>query len=344
MRHLGLIVAALLAACRPPSHESAPARPAIARDSCRFTAADSAWTAAAIEGWHRQVARGLNARSVAAPSLVLFDERCSHTLVPVAAADRRAGFVAGGWSFIVTDIAHEGSVPLPDGSRIPARLASFASPDSSGGVSFVMALPAIWRTSRPGAQSELLATAVFMHEFAHTQSRALAARIDTLVRRGLPEDATDDVVQDRFAERPGFRAAYEAERDLLFRAAGAPTRAAAADLAAQALALMDRRRAAFFTGPDSLFAAAEDLFLTLEGTGQWAAYLWLTDSAGAGMAPDEALPFVRRGGRRWSQDEGLALALVLARLDPQWAAAAFADPPETVLGSLRGSLAAGALR
>ncbi|HEU4563618.1 MAG TPA: hypothetical protein VFS05_03175 [Gemmatimonadaceae bacterium] len=342
-RHPGLLAAALLLACTPASHESAAARPAMAHDSCRFTSADSAWTAAAIQGWHRQVARGLRAPTRVVPSLVLFDERCSHTLVPVAAG-ARASFVAGAWRFVSTDVAHEGSVPLPDGSRIPAQLVSFAAPDSSGGVSFVMALPAIWRSSRPGPQSELLATAVFMHEFAHTQAGALTARVDMLVSRGLPQDVTDDVVQHMFAERPGFRAAYEAERDLLFRAAGAPTREAAAELAARALELIDRRRAAFFAGGDSLFAPAEDLFLTLEGTGQWAAYLWLTDPAGGDMSPDEALPFVRRGGRRWSQDEGLALALVLARLDPGWSARVFADRPETVLGVLRSTLAARPLR
>jgi hypothetical protein len=35
---------------------------------------------------------------------------------------------------------------------------------------------------------------------------------------------------------------------------------------------------------------------------------------------------VRRGGRQWSQDQGLALLLVVDRLLPGWQQRAFRDP------------------
>ena len=72
-----------------------------------------------------------------------------------------------------------------------------------------------------------------------------------------------------------------------------------------------------------MYAPAEDLFLTIEGTGQYALYRWLTDPQGGGMAKPDALAFARRDGKRWSQDQGLALYLVLDRLWIDWPPATF---------------------
>src|SRR5207247_8412404 len=124
----------------------------------------------------------------------------------------------------------------------------------------------------------------------------------------------------------GFTAAYERERDLLFAAYAADSMGEARRLAGEALEAMNGRRAQFYTGADAVYADAEDLFLTMEGTGQYAAYAWLSDPRGAALHADEALTFIRRGGRRWSQDEGLALFLVLQRLGVDWPAAAFGPP------------------
>jgi hypothetical protein len=180
---------------------------------------------------------------------------------------------------------------------------------------------------------------VFIHEFTHTQSQGLGARVDSLVRRGLPEDADDDVVQTRFESRSGFRQAYEAERDLLFAAALAPDRAASVALARRAMLLINRRRAQYFRGGDAIYADAENLFLSMEGLGQWAAYLALVDSAGGAMQPAEALPFMRRGRTHWSQDEGLALMLVVGRLTPAAPAELFGSSPSTVLQLLHDAIA-----
>ena len=89
---------------------------------------------------------------------------------------------------------------------------------------------------------------------------------------------------------------------------------------------MRARRARWFTGEQAVFAALDDVFLTMEGMGQWLAYRSLLSPGGGGLAPDAALPAVRRGGRQWSQDQGLALMLVVDRLLPGWQQRAFADP------------------
>ena len=114
--------------------------------------------------------------------------------------------------------------------------------------------------------------------------------------------------------------------------------ATAAASARRALALMDRRRARFYQGLDALYIEGEDLFLTMEGMGQWAAYLWLVDPVGGAMSRADALTFIRRGGRRWSQDEGLALLLALSRLDSASPAALFERAPATATMLLRRAL------
>jgi hypothetical protein len=143
------------------------------------------------------------------------------------------------------------------------------------------------------------------------------------------------VVQTRFASRPGFAAAFKREQQLLWDATSAPSINDARALARRALRVIDSRRARYFKNQDAVYAAAEDLFLTLEGTGQYALYRWLTDRHGGAMAKPDALAFARRDGKRWSQDEGLALYLVLDRLWVDWPPATFGPSQQTALDLLR---------
>lgn len=307
-----------------------------ARFSCALGKADSAWISTALTGWQR-VSSAIQTPPTRFPILVFFDSLCAHRLDPAAGGSgRQTRYEGVGQTFVVGSAEHGGTVRLPDGDSVPARLVSFTSRLRNGEMFFVMSLPSVWRSS---GRSELLATAVFMHEFTHTQSPALAARVDALIRRGLPERADDDIIQKRFDSLPDFGRAYVTERDLLFQAVSAPTGPSVADAARRALAHIDRRRSRFLRGTNAVYADAEDVFLSMEGTGQFAAYLWLLDPQGGAMPPSEAMTFIRRGGHRWSQDEGLALLLVLSRLDPAAPRELFGAAPTTILPLLRQTLA-----
>jgi hypothetical protein len=137
--------------------------------------------------------------------------------------------------------------------------------------------------------------------------------------------------QNTFREQADFVAAYETERDLIYRAASAPDDVEARRLAGEALTRMRARGARFFTGENAKLAELEEIFLTMEGIAQWAGYSWLTHMDGPRIAPDVVLPGMRRGGRQWSQDEGLAIFLVVNRLVPDWQARAFAAEPATAM-------------
>jgi hypothetical protein len=68
------------------------------------------------------------------------------------------------------------------------------------------------------------------------------------------------------------------------------------------------------------------VFLTMEGAGQWLVYGYFRSPEGGSASAEVALRETRRSQTQWSQDEGLALMLVLDRLLPDWRTRAFRDP------------------
>jgi hypothetical protein len=289
---------------------------------CRFAGEVRSWTAQALGAWDRLDRERLRIAEPVTPIITFFDARCAYTLTP----DRRGEFRVGLRRYSARASAHPGQVTLPDGASVPATRLAFASPTSDGGMFFIMALPSLWQANGSEPRDwRLLSMVVFMHEFAHTQQGGgLGRQVDDLLTRGLPEDADDDIVQDRFGARPGYEVAYEAERDLFYAAAAASgTETARAGLT-QAARRMAERRARWFTGADTVYAEADDVFLTLEGTGNWAAWTWLTDPRGGRLSPADAKTFVRGGQTQWSQDQGLGIMLALDRVTPDWPAIAFA--------------------
>jgi hypothetical protein len=306
--------------------------------ACVLEGDNRAWVERALHGWQRTNERALRIAPPVPPVIVLFDAVCSFTLKPSAEDGAAPALAAGGFRYAITGVPHQGTIALPDGQSLPARLTSFAAPMPDDTMAFVMALPPIWVEQAKGNDRVLLATAVFMHEFTHTQSAGLGRRVEALVKRGLPSDVDDDVIQTRFASRPGFSGAYKREQQLLWEATEATDVKDARALAKRALRVIDNRRARYFKGQDAVYAEAEDLFLTLEGTGQYALYRWLTDPKGGAMAKPQALAFARRDGKRWSQDQGLALYLVLDRLWVDWPPAAFGPKQQTVLEALRAAV------
>lgn len=121
---------------------------------------------------------------------------------------------------------------------------------------------------------------------------------------------------------------------MLYAAALAPTDTEAKDLARLALTKMRTRREKWFVGDATKWQTIDEIFLTMEGLGQWTAYAWFTDKKGLNLDPAGVLPEVRRKRNRWTQDEGLAVFLVVNRLVPGWQKFAFAPQPELAVALL----------
>ena len=310
-----LVVAMGLAAALPAGFQTAFA-------ACRMADSDAAWIAGALQAWRGAERDILRLTPTPLPEIVVLDAACTYR-------SAAAGEGAPVWA----TAPHGGMATLPDGRQIPAAPIAFAAPGTGAGPGyFVMSLPSVWRAA--GVASPLglerLMDGVLLHEIMHTrQFYFVGPQLAALTARyGLPDDLDDNSLQAKFQADPAYVAAYENERDLLFAAAAASSDGEARRLAGQALAALRARRAKWFTGDAAYWASLDDIFLTMEGLGQWIAYAWLRDGGAAHGGDADLLAAVRRGGKQWTQDEGLALFLVVDRLVPGWQSGAFAADPE----------------
>jgi len=309
-------LAFLLAACLSATTVSA------APETCRLGADDQAWIDGALANWDYATATLLRLPPAELPQIVAVDAHCQANALPVS-----------GQPIVWNGRLHAGEMQLPDGGKAPVGVVAFAGPDGTGPRDgfFVMSMPSIWREA--GVASELgletLMDGVLLHEMMHTrQFASLNPHLAALSRKyGLPDDINDDSLQRAFEGDADYVQAFRAETELLYAAAAAPDDAEARRLAREALAAMRARHARWFTGANAKWAPLDDVFLQMEGLGQWLIYKWYVDGPRRTYAPDVAERAVRRRKTQWSQDQGLGLMLVVDRLVPDWRARAFAPEP-----------------
>ena len=328
---LVVVSGALAQAQAQATHGQAP------QSKCEMLQADRQWIESAVRNWTIAERKLLRLRPSPLPTIVVVDRACGY--VAPSRPDRALRWTA---------TPHPGTVTLPDGNAVPVGVMSFAAPigDRDKAGFFVMSLPSVWREQNVASPLglEALMDGVLLHEMAHTRQFYFAnPALEALTRKyGLPEDIHDDSLQEAFKGNANYVAEYERERDLLYAAALSPSDAEAKRLATEALKAMRTRRATWFKGANEKWAPLDEVFLTMEGLGQWIIYAWFTDPAGRKLDQQSALEFIRRKRSHWSQDEGLALFLAVDRLVPNWQAHAFAKEPATAERLLE--MAAGAVR
>jgi hypothetical protein len=315
----------------PGTASAAPEKPpAPAASPCAFPEADARWTQRFIDGWVL-VSQELRLDPKPFPWVVLFDASCTWHLNPGAAAlavgeSLGTPFSLAGEPVPVRGLPHGGKVRLPNGSEIPAEIMAAAFPvgESTSAAFFALASLSLWRShpqasKDPELEERILSAA--LHEIVHTRQLPNAARRIEALRQKyeLPDRLSDDTIEERFKSVPGYREAFEAERDLFYEAVRATDAARRRQLIAQGLAKARERRARFFTGPDAGFAAVEDVFLNMEGAAEWARLKYHQRMRKPGLEDDAAIiAFLRGKENTWSQDEGLALVLLLDQERPGW--------------------------
>jgi hypothetical protein len=296
--------------------------------SCRMPPDDRAWIDSALRASDYMMNSRMHLRPVPHPTIITFNEQCRFELK--AGSNRWVGE------------PHQGKIRLLHKGAMNAGLIAMEDNDEKTGERyFVIALPSIWRAAKVIGPTEPGPTPVFLHEFSHARQDVV---LDQLFRAAgatykTPDYFNDDSLQDRFKSDPAYVAVYEKEDALLYQAAAEPDLSKARALAKQALDLMEARQKRWFTGPDEMWKPYDDLFLSMEGFGQWIAYAWLSDPKGGAMTTEAAREKMRGKRHWWSQEEGLGLFLVIDRLVPDWPAQAFADQPKLGIDLLREAVA-----
>jgi hypothetical protein len=285
----------------------------------------SRWIGRWLAAWELTSRQILKVPDVPAPTIVFFDSACVYTTSAVSAGGVPAtnGPALMGNTLPWRAVPHSGTITVPDSSQVTVGLMSFASNDKKTGPYFVMAAPSVW--AQKGFPQEPIP--VFVHEFAHTRQMKGFASVIGPIDATWPyeEELDDDAVQTHFGSDSVYVAAYLAERDLLFRAATAESPAEVRALAEEALAMMRARHARWFVGDKAVFAVLDDMWLSMEGSAQWAAAAWLSHPDGGGMTQTAAVEKMLGKRRKWSQDESLGLFLVVDRLLPEWPLLVFGE-------------------
>jgi hypothetical protein len=363
---IGILIGVALVAS-----QAKPGAAPVGSNGCDLSVNDASWVQRALDGWELVRRDFLQLPPGALPWIVLFDASCQWhlnppdlRLLPESRSLTPSPLTFHGSGVDVQALAHSGTVLLPNRVEIPIEVKAATALYRNGRMTFlVMAMPSVWRANRQHAKNPHLdeyLLGAFTHEMTHTRQLVpINRRLRQLIGSAdMPDRLTDDVIQERFQKEPGFTRLVERERDLLFRAAGLTDPALRRQTASQALAMISDRRARYYSGRNTPYAEIESLFLTMEGVGQWAAYklieargaLGMKD-AGRGPAPvstargssraDAALDplrLVRDNRRYWSQDQGLALFLLLDLLVPDWQARIFQPVPASPLILLEDAL------
>ena len=297
--------------------------------------AEQNWIDGSLHAWSHMANGRLHLAPSAAPTIIMFNDKCRFE-ARATETPRWKGE------------PHRGEIRLPDGSEVAVGVVSAASHDDKSDTTFfVMALPPVWETAGIPISGDLNGLrGVFLHEFAHTRhTEALKPAFQAAAAiQPMPEDLDDDGIQKRFGTDPVYAAVVEKEMRLLAEAAHEPDEAKAKELGRQALSLIEARQQRWFNGPGVVWKHYDDIFLTMEGFGQWVAYAWLADPKGGGLTEAAAEEKMRGRKRWWTQEEGLSLFLFVDRFVPDWPQRAFAPSPTLGIDLLRIAVGEGGQR
>jgi hypothetical protein len=293
--------------------------------TCLLKDNDREWIEHTLALWQTVSRDSLRLKSALLPWIVLFDETCVWHVnpdLPVSTPKLPNDSVKTQLTFAlkfvdVYGIAHAGKITLPDKQQVPPQLTAFSAPYNDGKKSFlVLAMPSVWQKAphlKAEANLNVLIRSVFVHEMTHTNHKNFYETLNRIGKQHVfSEGFDDDVVQNHFSKSEDFRKIAETEIDLLFQAAGETDLRKKLQWAKNAFDIIQARRRKFFVGKDAIYTQLEDIFLTMEGAANWAAY---RSAKAEGMSGTEAIKLLRRG-KRWAQDEGLALFLLADSFAP----------------------------
>ena len=316
--------------------------------TCLLKNNDREWIEHTLTLWQTVSRDSLSLKSAPLPWIVLFDETCVWHVnpdLPISTPQKAVDFAKTKLSFArkfvdVYGIAHEGNITLPDKRQISPQLMTFVSSYNGGKKNFlVSAMPSIWQKA-PHLKTEVnlnvLVRSVFVHEMTHANHRNFFDALNRIEKQyAFSEGFDDDIVQNHFSKSEDFSKSYETERDLLYQALSETDIQRKRQLAKNAFDIMQARRQKFFVGNGTIYTQVENIFLTMEGAANWAAY---RAAKAEGLSETDALKLICRDGKQWSQDEGLALFLLADSLLPAWQNKVFGKSAVSIIDLLQKAL------
>jgi hypothetical protein len=337
----GIRTAAWIACATSIAAATTVARAATAQSSatpvtCQLPEPGRHWLQEALNGWSRIRLEALRLAPAPLPWLMLFDEHCVWHLSPdpsvkLSVEPSPAFLSLDGEAVPVFAGSHTGQIPLPNGRTTGIRATAHTSVYGGGSNTFsVVSMFGVWeRDPRHVRQPRLgeFFQGLVIHELTHSTQLAGVIKRVAALRTGhtMPAIVDDDVIQRWFGLVIPFRTAIEEERNVFYRAALSTDSEKRRDWAAKGLSMARKRRDRYYVGRNAAFRDLEDVFFAMEGSAQWAAYRWARLQSPTEVTDAAVMRFVRDDRKYWSQDEGLALYLLIDALVPGWQSRTFGD-------------------
>lgn len=304
--------------------------------SCPLPEPGRHWLQEALNGWARIRQDALRLNPAPLPWLVLFDESCVWHLSPDLTVrpelkQTTADLSMDGAPVRVFAAPHTGQILLPNDRFVGTRATASTSVYGGGSATFsLVSMYGVWeRDSRHANEPRLgeFFQSLVIHELTHsTQLVGVIKRVAALRRASvMPAIVDDDVVQRKFGFVLPFRSAIESECSTFYRAALSADASRRREWTEKGLSMARKRRARFYVSQNAAFRDLEDVFFAMEGSAQWAAYRWARSQSAPAVSDDALVKFVRADRKFWSQDEGLALYLLIDALIPGWQKRTFGD-------------------
>lgn len=308
------------------------------------------WLQAALNSWESVCRDRLHLPLEPLPWVIFYD---AHNEWQVAAdpswlpVHNSAGFTLhyNGHEIPVEHTAHDelNRIHVPDRAPVSAdEPRIFTAPYDDGKKSVVLcAVPALSGRGVPDMSPPEFARfllGILGHEMAHTrQVTAVDARLKQLgARHRLPASFDDNIVEKSFAEVPAYTTIFKQEMDRFAHAAFPDNATDDPRINLQAaLALANQRREQFMIGDHATLAEIEEIYLMMEGIGQWVHFQVFLRSAPPGESQQHtAERFLQYTGTSWVQAEGFFMFIIIDREAPGWQQRFFANDFPSVFAVL----------
>lgn len=234
---------------------------------------------------------------------------------------------------------HKGLIILPDSSEIKVQMMIYASPIKEEKVKayFVMPLLSFWvqqKVDGHGIGLEKLTAGVFTHEFSHTTQLEsfdkFGQYFETYQKKFGAENFGDDMMQNMYEKDTLIKSTYLKEIKLFENASNSNESEKIKNTEIALTSFYDKHKLLLNRDKKDL-KTIDDIWLTMEGVGQYAMYEYFINPKGANLSKSNALKAMKT--RWWSQEEGFAMFQLLAKYKkPQiWAKDFFSADMKTII-------------
>ncbi len=242
--------------------------------------------------------------------------------------------------------AHNGSIMLPDSAIRDVQMMIYASPTKEKEVKafFVMPLLSFWIKEKVGDHGiglEKLTAGVFAHEFSHTLQLGsfdkFGEYFEAYQKKHGVENFGDDMMQNMYEKDEKITSLYNNEFDL-FTKAGIAEKNEMMALTKKALENFHLKHELLLKRDKKDLKTLDDIWLTMEGVGQFAMYEYLINPKGGNLPADKAFKAMKT--RWWSQEEGFAMFYLLSKYKKSnvWAKYFFNSEMKTIIEVLQNEI------